>query len=103
MAFVRVARLPDLPAGGLLLVQAGHTPILLSNVDGELFATSDTCCHLGGPLQEGTLTGSTITCPWHFWTYDVRDGRCLINAGARLLTYPVRSVDGMIEVDPSPA
>lgn len=34
------------------------------------------CPHLDGPLWEGTLSGTEITCPWHRWTYDLASGRC---------------------------
>ena len=34
------------------------------------------CPHMQGPLWEGTLSGDTITCPWHRWTFDLLSGRC---------------------------
>ena len=32
------------------------------------------CTHEGGPLHEGTLAGTTVTCPWHEGQYDVQTG-----------------------------
>jgi len=61
-------------------------------------ATDDTCLHAGGPLHEGTLDGTTITCPWHQWQFDVRDGSCRLNPYQRLDVYPVRVREEMLEV-----
>ncbi|MCP4868761.1 MAG: Rieske (2Fe-2S) protein [Proteobacteria bacterium] len=44
--------------------------------DGEFHATSDSCPHAGGPLGEGELDGFDVTCPFHSFTFDIRDGSC---------------------------
>jgi nitrite reductase/ring-hydroxylating ferredoxin subunit len=31
---------------------------------------------MGGPLGEGELEGSCLTCPWHGWQFNVRTGAC---------------------------
>lgn len=33
------------------------------------------CPHLEGPLFQGTLSGTTVTCPWHQWRYDLHSGK----------------------------
>jgi hypothetical protein len=33
------------------------------------------CPHQGGPLAQGRLAGCQVTCPWHGWQFDVRDGQ----------------------------
>jgi nitrite reductase/ring-hydroxylating ferredoxin subunit len=44
----------------------------------------------GGPLNEGTLDGSTVTCPWHGSQFDVCTGAVLRGpAGAPLKAYRV--------------
>lgn len=35
------------------------------------------CPHLLGPLFEGTISGTTVTCPWHQWRYDLVTGECV--------------------------
>ena len=63
----------DVPAGSMLRVG----DVAVFNVDGALCATAATCTHRGGPLNEGTLEGATVTCPWHGTQFDVRTGAVL--------------------------
>jgi len=44
-------------------------------VGGKFCATDNVCPHRGGPLGEGTLDGSIVTCPWHGWRFDVNTGQ----------------------------
>ena len=85
-------RTSQVPPGGVLLV--GNLAVF--NVDGALCATQLTCPHRQGPLNEGTLDGSTVTCPWHGSQFDVRTGAVLRGpATDPLKTYHV-TVDGEI-------
>ena len=43
--------------------------------EGGLFATQAECPHRGGPLADGLLGGSTLICPLHAWTFDLRTGQ----------------------------
>ena len=90
---VRVAKVSEVPPGSSkVVVVLGH-PVALFNVDGSFHAVSNVCLHRGGPVGEGLLDGSVVTCPMHGWEYDVRTGANVANPMARLRTYPVR-VDG---------
>ena len=87
---VRVASVREVPPGsGKVVVVQGHA-VALFNVDGRFFAVSNTCLHRGGPVGEGELSGTTVTCPWHGWEYDVRTGRNTTNPLACLRTFEVR-------------
>ena len=33
------------------------------------------CSHEGGPLEEGTLEGYNLTCPWHYAIFNVRNAK----------------------------
>jgi nitrite reductase (NADH) small subunit/3-phenylpropionate/trans-cinnamate dioxygenase ferredoxin subunit len=91
--FVRVASKNELAPGSCTTVKAGETEVALFNVDGNFYAVHNTCKHRGGPLGEGDLEGTTVTCPWHGWTYDVTNGKCTFNEEVRVDTYQVK-VDG---------
>jgi len=91
--FVKIATLAEMPAGSAKAFEVRGTPIALYNVDGTLFATSNTCPHRGGPLGEGTLAAGVITCPWHAFQYDVPTGQCRTNPALRVACHPVK-VDG---------
>lgn len=69
--------LADIPAGGMLAGHVDDTPVLLSRLDGELYAVSGSCTHYGGPLAEGRVDGETVTCPWHHACFSLRTGVAL--------------------------
>jgi 3-phenylpropionate/trans-cinnamate dioxygenase ferredoxin component len=48
------------------------------NVAGHLCATQAKCPHRQGPLNEGKLDGSTVTCPWHGSQFNVCTGVVLL-------------------------
>jgi nitrite reductase/ring-hydroxylating ferredoxin subunit len=66
--------LDELAPGHTRLVFLDRESVAVYNVDGTLYATQDACTHLGGQLSEGTLAGSTITCPLHGSCFDVTSG-----------------------------
>ena len=81
----------------MLYVDVEGLPVALANVAGAVFAFSDSCRHMGGPLSSGVLRDDIVTCPWHGWAYSVRTGKALIPpVGLRVPTYEVRVVDGDI-------
>ena len=99
--FVKVASIDELELGQCKTVRANGRIIALYNVDGTFYATDDTCSHNGGPLGEGTLEGTTITCPWHHWQYDVTTGQMMVNASTKIDTYAVRveGTDILVDVE----
>ncbi len=71
---VRVAAVSDIQPGHGKTVEPGGVEIALFNVAGTFHAISNVCLHRGGPLGEGDLDGTTVTCPWHGWEFDVTTG-----------------------------
>lgn len=74
-------RLEDLDPERPRPVETPWGTMALYLVDGEPLCSQAFCPHLAGPLFQGTLSGATITCPWHQWRYDLRTGRCLQKHG----------------------
>ena len=66
-------RISEVPPGSALLVG----DVVVFNVSGRFCATQNTCTHKQGPLIEGTLDGSTVTCPYHDSQFDVCTGAVL--------------------------
>jgi nitrite reductase/ring-hydroxylating ferredoxin subunit len=96
--FVPVAEVADVPPGTGAVVHAGDRPIALFNVDGEFYAIDNTCLHRGGPVGEGDLEETIVTCPWHGFQYDVTTGRNVLDPDVGLDTFPVRVVQGRVEI-----
>ena len=99
MAWQKLADLEELPKGGLIEVVRGERLYALSNVDGEVRAMSGLCPHHGGPLGQGGLVGSIVSCPWHAWPFDTKTGTCVFSDQWRVPTYRVRVAGSDILVD----
>ena len=51
--------------------------VLVTKLDGEIYAIANVCTHAGGPLNEGTFVGDKsceIQGPWHGSRFCVKDG-----------------------------
>lgn len=86
----RVAALEDIPPGTAREFMAGDRVVALFNVAGTIHALDGVCPHAGGPLGEGSLQGSIVTCPWHGWQFDVTNGLNCLNPQIRHPRYNVR-------------
>ncbi len=85
-----VIHVDALKPGEVAEVIAGGTAICVANVDGSYHALDNACPHADGPLGEGSLNGSLVTCPYHGWEFDVTDGTCQTNASASVQSYDVQ-------------
>ena len=104
MGFVTVARVGEIPVGGMKLARMDDTTIAVFRLDDGYWAIEDVCTHDGGPVAEGTLAGSIIECPRHGATFDVRSGAALtFPATQPVPNYPVRVLGDEIQVSMDPA
>jgi nitrite reductase/ring-hydroxylating ferredoxin subunit len=67
-------------------------------VSGDLVVTDGACPHNGGPLADGLVRDGVVTCPWHWYSYELATGRCRTAAGYELRRYPVVTVGGQPHV-----
>jgi nitrite reductase/ring-hydroxylating ferredoxin subunit len=74
---IRIASGTEIPPGSGRLVEANGRRIAVFNDGGRFHAIDDACSHQGGPLSEGTLDGTVVTCPWHGARFDVTTGAVL--------------------------
>ncbi len=89
--FIKVAEQNEVAEGGLLSIELEGEPICLTKINGVVYAFTDNCTHISGPLNEGELEGNVITCPWHQAQFDVCTGKVLCGPARQdLLTYPVK-------------
>ncbi len=74
--FVKVAETKDIQPTNMRAVDLeGEERICIVNVEGKYYAIGNVCTPLGGPLNEGTLEGYEVECPWHGSKFDVRTGK----------------------------
>ena len=119
---VVVGRVEEIPPGARKIVVPfrGRAGIGVFNVGGEFFALRNLCPHKQGPLCTGFVSGrmlaaappssldegglgwadegEIIRCPWHLWEFEIRTGRCLVDASVRVKTYPVTVRNGEVIV-----
>ncbi len=99
--FVAVGVASDFAEGTLTRVDAAGMPVLMVRDGGELHAIAAVCSHAGGPLDEGTLDGGVVTCPWHASRFCITDGK--VKNGPATFGQPVfvvREIDANIAVKP---
>ena len=96
----RVGDLSLFAERAMVPVRIGERRLLLYRTEGQIFASDRRCTHQGGDLSRGYLTGRTIECPIHQGRFDLITGAAL-NAPASepLRTYPVRILEGQVEVE----
>lgn len=101
-SWTRAVPVAELQATGRIVLRRAGKQIALFRTDSGVFACNNRCPHEGFPLREGTLGAGTescvLTCNWHNWKFDLRDGANLYG-GDRLRVYPVQIADGAVWLD----
>ena len=97
--FVAVLDEGELLEGQLTRVEAAGIPAVVLKQGQNMYAIGATCTHLGGPLEEGSLQGDIVQCPWHGSRFCLRDGS-VVNGPAVYAapTFAVRRRAGKIEL-----
>ena len=104
--FVPVMTLAEIPQGSMQTRVLEGREIVFCHTREGVFALDNICTHAHARMCEGRLRATRLVCPLHGASFDIRDGRVLgPPAVLPLPTYPVRVVDGTIEValNPGPA
>jgi len=104
---VKLARLEEVPDEGLIMRTHGDRQVLLTKVEGRVYAMNDVCSHQGAPLHQGQLGGPEgddpflVTCPWHAAHFDVRTGEVMQECpwATALDAYPVEVREGDVYVE----
>ena len=97
--FKKAVKKTEISSGSGKAVVLNGTSVAIFNVDGNFHAIDNTCLHQGGPLGEGDLDGHVVTCPWHGWQFDVRNGQHQASTSLRHISFPVKVEGDEILVD----
>ena len=96
-ALIDIAALADIPRQGARVVK---TPVgciaIFRTADDQVFALEDRCPHKGGPLSEGIVHGTSVTCPLHAWVFDLNTGVAQGADEGGVKTFAVRIRDGRV-------
>ena len=97
---IDIGGLTDIPAQGARVVKTAFGCVaIFRTAEDQIFALDDRCPHKGGPLSEGIVHGSQVTCPLHNWAFDMVTGQAQGADSGQVATYPVRIEAGRIWLD----
>ncbi|MFN0206857.1 MAG: Rieske (2Fe-2S) protein [Planctomycetota bacterium] len=97
--FTPVCKTTDIPAGSGKPVVAGGVTLAVFNINGAFHAIGNTCPHRGGPLGDGSVSGTVVTCPWHGFAFDCTTGENAEGRPMRVASYKTRLQNGMVEIE----
>jgi nitrite reductase (NADH) small subunit len=94
MRWIKIGSLDDIPRRGARCVATPRGRIaVFRTADDQAFAMVDRCPHQGGPLSQGIVHGTSVTCPLHNWVISLETGKALGADEGAVRTIPVR-IDG---------
>jgi nitrite reductase (NADH) small subunit len=97
---IDIAALSDIPRQGARVVRTAHGCIaVFRTADDQVFALDDRCPHKGGPLSEGIVHGTSVTCPLHAWVFDLNTGQAQGADTGEVRRYAVRTDGGRVYLD----
>lgn len=89
-------------AGRGRAVEAHGTTIAVFRRGNDWYAVDDACPHMGASLSGGRLDGCALTCHWHHWKFDLRDGSCDMRSWARVRIWPIKVEGDRVLIGPAP-
>jgi len=97
--FMTVAKVGEIPEGGVKVVRVDDDPVAVFHVGGQYYALADLCTHDGGELSDGILDGYIVECERHGARFDIRTGAVLaMPATAAVPRHAVRVIGDQIQV-----
>ena len=100
MSWIDIGALEDIPIRGARKVKTRQGCVAVFRTDETtVYATSNTCPHKGGPLEEGIVHGAKVTCPLHNWVFDLETGEAQGADEGRIETYPAKVEAGRVLID----
>ncbi len=96
--FRAVGRISDFIPGQGRMVSVDGRHVALFRLGDEFFALDNMCLHRGGPLCEGHIESGVVTCPWHFWSYEIRTGTMVQDPRVGVSRHEVRIEGEVISV-----
>ena len=94
--WTRICALADIPPLGARVVESareGRIAVFRNAVD-QVFAVRDKCPHKAGPLSQGIVHGTTVTCPLHSWKIQLENGEVVAPDVGCVKPYPVKVEGG---------
>lgn len=95
--WTEVVTLDGIPSMGSRVVETGDIQIaVFRTADDQVFAIRNACPHKGGPLSEGIVHGTSVTCPLHNWKIDLASGEALVPDEGCANIFPAKVEGGKV-------
>jgi nitrite reductase (NADH) small subunit len=95
--WIKIVALEEIPKLGSRVIKTDTVNIAVFRTsDDKVFAMKDQCPHKQGPLSQGIVHGSSVTCPLHNWKIDLASGEALGPDQGCTNVYPVKVENGMV-------
>lgn len=98
--WTEVVALDEIPQLGSRVITTDNMNIAVFRTAGdEVFAIKDECPHKQGPLSQGIVHGTSVTCPLHNWKIDLASGEALGPDEGCTNVFPARVENGQVYID----
>ena len=98
--WVEVVALEDIPSRGSRVIKTDTMSIaVFRTASDEVFAMKDECPHKQGPLSQGIVHGTSVTCPLHNWKIDLASGEALGPDEGCTNVFPVKIENGIVCIE----
>jgi nitrite reductase (NADH) small subunit len=95
--WIDVLALDDIPRLGARVVKTDTVDLaVFRTADDRVFALRDACPHRGGPLSQGIVHGTSVSCPLHNWKIDLASGEVLGPDEGCTRVYPIKVEGGRV-------
>lgn len=92
--WIDIAALDDVPRRGARVIKTALGCVaVFRTAEDAVFALDNACPHKAGPLAEGIVHGTSVTCPLHNWVISLETGKAQGPDEGQVATYSAR-VDG---------
>jgi nitrite reductase (NADH) small subunit len=99
-AWTDIGALAQIPRRGARVVRTARGCVaVFRTVDDRAFALDDRCPHRGGPLSQGIVHGTSVTCPLHNWVLNLETGAAQGADEGRARSFPLRVENGRVLID----
>lgn len=99
MNWIAIGSIDDIPLRGARCVDTPQGRIaVFRTADDQVFAIEDHCPHKGGPLSQGIVHGTAVTCPLHNWVISLETGQAQGADEGSVRTIPVRIEGGKLQI-----
>ncbi len=98
--WTEIVALENIPQLGSRVITTDTMKIaVFRTANNEVFAIKNECPHKQGPLSEGIVHGTSVTCPMHNWKIDLVTGKALGPDEGCTNVFPVKVENGIVYIN----